>query len=241
MSKGKPITIGEALERTEGLLDVLGNGAIYAGSLRRKYESDDDKGLKINDVDIVVPRIVEPYEVEEFGEILIAGNHKIRLVLPRPEITYSDEDAIKGLQVDIVMCEPEGFGACLLYLTGPSAYNIEMRGFAKSKGFKLNEKGLWDGDEQIAGETEKTIYKGLGLPWTRAGARDELKTFKGVIKWKMAVPSSRKGSAPYEVTLKGDGSWHCRCPAWKWNKEKPKTCKHIRDTAKPAYEAEQAA
>lgn len=241
MSKGKAITIGQALDRTALLMSILGEEATYAGSLRRKYESEDDRDLKINDVDIVVARQVEEDEVAHLGEIIASGPKKIRIVLPMPDVEYDEEDAIKGLQVDIVMCEPEGFGACLLYLTGPYHYNVEMRGFAKSKGYKLNEKGLWDGDERVAGETEFTIYKALGLPWTRAGARDELKTFKGISKWKMTVPSSRKGSDPYEVTLRGDGSWHCTCQAWKWSKARPKTCKHIDKTAKPTYEAEQAA
>ena len=247
MSKGKAITIGRALDRTEELMSILGDKARIAGSLRRKYESEDDRGLKVNDVDVVVARQVEESEVAHLGQIIASGPKKIRIVLPMPDVKYDEEDEIKGLQVDIVMCEPDEFGACLLYLTGPYHYNVEMRGYAKSKGLKLNEKGLWKDDERVAGKTEQSIYKALGLPWTRAGARDELRTFKKVPKWSMTVESSRKGHDPYEVVLTMTDEWVCRtvkgvlCKGYQHSKKNPKVCRHITKHAIPAYEAEMEA
>jgi len=143
MSKGREISIREALEKTEGLMKALGPQARIAGSLRRKYESDEDLDTKVKDVDVVVCRKVDVKEVEPFGTVMQSGDRKIRLLIPMPHIKYK-KDEVKGLQVDIVMCEPEEHGACLMYLTGPYQYNVEMRAHAKGMGLKLNEKGLWE-------------------------------------------------------------------------------------------------
>lgn len=246
MSKGREITIREALEKTKGLMDALGPEAMIAGSLRRKYESDDDLDLKVKDVDVVVRRKVELSEVEAFGTVMQSGEKKIRLLIPMPHIKYRKDEDVKGLQVDIVMCTAEEFGACMMYLTGPYKYNVEMRAYAKGSGFKLNEKGLWKGDERVAGKTEREIFKALGLNYTRPGARDELKTFASHVAWTTIVVGS-KGDE-YKVSLRKDGSWHCclakdgkLCPSYKFCKKRPRICKHIRDTAKPRYEAEKDA
>lgn len=236
MSKGRYFDCGDALERVLPVMELLGKEARIAGSLRRGKEA-------VRDVDVVFRGELDDIKrkrLEELGEILAQGEKKVRLVLPVPGIEFKEGDP-QGLQVDVVVCEPEEFGACLLYLTGPSQYNIAMRSFAKGLGLKLNEKGLWRGDVRIAGATEEEIYEALGLPYTSPAGRDELKTFAKQVVWSMTVPSSKKGADPYEVSLQGNGVWHCTCPGWRWSKKKPKTCRHIDDVAKPTYEQEQAA
>ena len=69
---------------------------------------------------------------------------------------------IGGEPVDFRASSWSGLGAALLYFTGPAGYNIGMRVRAKKMGFKLNEYGLWKGDQQIAGQTEQDIYTALG-------------------------------------------------------------------------------
>ncbi len=247
MSKGREVTIREALEKTEGLMEALGSEARIAGSLRRKYVSDEDLDSTVNDVDVVVCRPVDVSEVEPFGSIMMAGDRKIRLLIPMPHIEYAEDEDVKGLQVDIVVCEPEEFGACLLYLTGPYAYNVEMRSYAKGSGLKLNEKGLWRGDERVAGATEKEIYKALGLMHQTPSSRgDGLKPApSNTVVWTTTVVGSRGDS--YKVSLREDGRWHCcledggkLCKGFQFSKKRPKTCKHIEKTARPRYEAEKA-
>lgn len=68
-----------------------------------------------------------------------------------------------GVQVNVFVTTPECLGAALLYATGSGELNMWMRGLAKSKGWKLNQYGLWDGEKRLAGRTEAGIFAKLGL------------------------------------------------------------------------------
>ena len=76
-----------------------------------------------------------------------------------------------GLPADLLVVPPESYGAALLHLTGSKAHNIALRRLARSRGLKLNERGLFDADRRVAGRTEGEIYAALGLteppPWQR--------------------------------------------------------------------------
>ena len=54
-----------------------------------------------------------------------------------------------------------------LFLTGSQKFNIIVRGEAKRQGYKLNQYGLWQGDERIAGKSEEQIFDALGLKYVR--------------------------------------------------------------------------
>ena len=60
---------------------------------------------------------------------------------------------------------PASRGAALQYFTGSKAHNIALRDMAQSRGWKLNEYGLFDQatGSPVAGETEEGIYEALGL------------------------------------------------------------------------------
>ena len=79
-------------------------------------------------------------------------------------------------QLNIFVTTNESYGACLYQCTGPALYNIHKRQLAKKKGFKLNEYGLFNREtnEQIAGNTELSIFEALG--------------------WSYKEPTKRKGS-----------------------------------------------
>ena len=76
--------------------------------------------------------------------------------------------------VDFRTSSPKGWGAALLYFTGPAGYNIGMRVRAKKMGMKLNEYGIFDRNTNayLGGATEDEIYTVLGktvkLPAMRA-------------------------------------------------------------------------
>ena len=78
--------------------------------------------------------------------------------------------------VDFRTSSPKGWGAALLYFTGPAGYNIGMRVRAKKMGMKLNEYGIFDRNTNayLGGATEDEIYTVLGktlkLPAMRAEA-----------------------------------------------------------------------
>ncbi|MEQ1440346.1 DNA polymerase/3'-5' exonuclease PolX [Fontimonas sp. SYSU GA230001] len=69
-----------------------------------------------------------------------------------------------GLQVDLRAIAPESAGAALVYFTGSKAHNIAVRRIAQQRGLKLNEYGVFRGTRRIAGETEASVYRALGLP-----------------------------------------------------------------------------
>jgi DNA polymerase (family 10) len=73
---------------------------------------------------------------------------------------------VRGVQVDVLITDSGGWGACVMHWTGSAAWNVRQRGVAIKLGYKLNEKGLWEGEKRIAGATEEEVYKALGEKWT---------------------------------------------------------------------------
>ncbi len=50
------------------------------------------------------------------------------------------------------------------YFTGSKEHNVTLRGRAKKMGLKINEYGVFRGEEQVAGRTEADVYAALRLP-----------------------------------------------------------------------------
>ena len=71
-----------------------------------------------------------------------------------------------GIQADLRLVPEESRGAAMQYFTGSKSHNIALRDRAISRGFKLNEYGLFrvDDGSLVAGRTEAEIYDALGLP-----------------------------------------------------------------------------
>jgi DNA polymerase (family 10) len=72
-----------------------------------------------------------------------------------------------GIQADLRIVPEKSFGAALQYFTGSKDYNIKLREIAIKKGYKLNEYGLFERKtgKMVAGETEKEIFKILGVKY----------------------------------------------------------------------------
>ena len=70
-----------------------------------------------------------------------------------------------GIQADLRLVPEDSRGAALQYFTGSKTHNIALRQRAISRGFTLNEYGLFRADEgtAIAGRAEAGIYEALGL------------------------------------------------------------------------------
>ena len=84
-------------------------------------------------------------------------------VLAQGDTKFSFVMFPRNLQVDVRFVVPESWGAALLYFTGSKDFNVEMRKIAISKGYLLNEYGLFNEGEYIAGETEAEVFKALGM------------------------------------------------------------------------------
>lgn len=71
-----------------------------------------------------------------------------------------------GVQYDVIITTPDALGAAMMHFTGSVGLNIRQRAIAKRKGFLLNEKGLWRGNERLpCSNDERKIYGELGLSW----------------------------------------------------------------------------
>ncbi len=167
------------------LLEVKGvRQVVVAGSYRRRKET-------VGDLDILVT--AEPgsnpgdlfVRFPKVRDVLAKGSTKASVVLQN------------SMQVDMRVVEEESFGACLHYFTGSKAHNIAIRKIAQKMGLKINEYGIFRGDERIAGEEEGSVFEILGLDYIEP----ELRENRG------EVEASASGRLPQLITLedlKGD-------------------------------------
>jgi len=143
------------LQRAKGV-----ERTVIAGSYRRMRET-------VGDLDILVEgrkgnRAVEQLtRYAEVEEVLSSGTTRASVRLRG------------GLQIDLRVVAPGSFGAALVYFTGSKAHNITLRRLAQDRGLKINEYGVFRGDERIAGDTEESVYAALDLPWIEPELRED--------------------------------------------------------------------
>jgi DNA polymerase/3'-5' exonuclease PolX len=84
-------------------------------------------------------------------------------------------------RIDVIYCSPLEYPFALLYFTGCGEFNIKMREYAKTKGYRLNEKGLFDNatDKKVAHSfiDEKGIFDFLGIAYVKPESRVESYSF----------------------------------------------------------------
>jgi len=74
----------------------------------------------------------------------------------------------KGVQVDLYFARPATWATLLLIRTGSKENNIRLCTLAKKRGWHLaaNGDGLFnEHGQRVAGDSEESIYKALGVPW----------------------------------------------------------------------------
>ena len=94
-----------------------------------------------------------------------------------------------AFQVDLRVVGPESWGAALQYFTGSKEHNVRIRSMAKAKGFKINEYGLFDAEDEskrIAGAEESEIYHLVDLPWIPPELRENRFEFEADIELRIA-------------------------------------------------------
>ncbi|MBI2826182.1 MAG: DNA polymerase/3'-5' exonuclease PolX [Planctomycetia bacterium] len=136
-----------------------------AGSYRRGRETIGDLDILVvsSKPDQIMDRLAKYQDV---AEVIARGDTKMSVRLTG------------GLQVDVRVVPAESFGAALQYFTGSKAHNVVLRGRAKTKGLKINEYGVFRGEERIAGATEEEVYKTLGLPCFPPELREARREFE---------------------------------------------------------------
>lgn len=157
------IQLAEAIEIAEWITDQLSSqpGLIkvkMAGSIRRGLET-------IGDIDLLVSS--DPKKRADIIDFF-TGMDGVRKVISRGDTKVSVVVEQAHRQVDMRIIDEKEWGAALLYFTGSKEHNIHLRQIAKDRDLKINEYGLFETKgkkRRIAGETEESIYKKLGLSW----------------------------------------------------------------------------
>ena len=161
-----------------------------AGSCRRMRET-------VGDLDVLVAAAVGGPVTER-----LLAYDEVKSVLARGE-TRSSVTLKSGLQVDLRVVPPESYGAALHYFTGSKAHNIAIRRLGQARGLKINEYGVFRGTRRIAGDTEESVYRAVGLPYIEPELRED----RGEIE------AARRGELPRLLALadlQGDLHLHTR-------------------------------
>lgn len=136
-----------------------------AGSCRRRKETCGDLDLltTADDSTAAMDTLAAHPAVES---VLARGDTKQRVRLRL------------GIELDLRVVPDESYGAALQYFTGSKEHNIVLRRRAQDRGLKLNEYGLFRGDEMVAGRTEEEVYRALDLPWIPPELRENRGEFE---------------------------------------------------------------
>lgn len=185
-----------AAQYAEPLIAYLGKArnvdqVVIGGSYRRARET-------VGDLDILVTTrgpsdVMEHFaRYDEVRDVIAQGETRATIVLRC------------GLQVDLRVVPRESFGAALHYFTGSKAHNIAIRKLGQQKKLKINEYGVYRGDQRIAGATEEEIFTAVDLPWMPPELRED----HGEIE------AARAGKLPHPIEL-GDlrGDLHAHTKA----------------------------
>jgi DNA polymerase (family 10) len=131
---------------------------VIAGSIRRERPA-------VNDIDIVaIPS--DPWHLLE----TIRGAGNVGAAGPKIQTVI-----FEGVTYDIYLATPASWATILLLRTGSAANNIRLASIAKRKGWHLaaSGDGLFDKKgERIAGDTEDSIYRALGVPYQQPKERN---------------------------------------------------------------------
>ncbi len=176
----KLATAAQYAESLTGFLQKIAgvSQVTVAGSFRRMRET-------VGDLDILVtasePGVVMQHfaTCDEVADVLSAGSTRASVVLKC------------GLQVDMRVVAETSYGAALHYFTGSKAHNIAIRRIGQRLGLKVNEYGVFRADARIAGETEESVYRAVGLPYIQPELRED----RGEIE------AARAGQLPQLVEL----------------------------------------
>ncbi|MFC6980194.1 DNA polymerase/3'-5' exonuclease PolX [Microbulbifer taiwanensis] len=165
----------EYLKKAEGLKEI-----VIAGSYRRRKETVGDLDILITAAKAGTASIMDHFtDYDEVEEVVSKGKTRSTVYLR------------SGMQVDLRVVPQICFGAAQHYFTGSRAHNIAVRKMGVKKGYKINEYGVFRGDERIAGKTEKSVYDKVGLPYIEP----ELRENRGELE------AAKEGELPKLITL----------------------------------------
>ncbi len=142
-----------------------------AGSLRRFKEV-------VKDLDLVA--------AANDGEKLIQQFIKLPIVAQviSNGLTKGSVLLKSGIQADLRVVQPREYPHALQHFSGSIEHNTALRHYAKEKGYKVNEYGLFKGDDPtpIYCKSETDIYRKLGLRYIPPELREDLGEIEAAVK-----------------------------------------------------------
>ena len=146
----------------------------FLGSFRRQLASSGDIDILLTAPTNCLRSAMNALEragYVDLSEAFAYGRHKFMGVCKLP-------DGGTWRRLDVLYCPPREYPFALLYFTGSKDFNTQMRAYALTKGYSLNEKGVTSttpGAGAIAHsiETESHIFDFLGLPYVAPQDRND--------------------------------------------------------------------
>ena len=156
----------EVAAEAQGLLDYLKKeknilSISIAGSLRRGNET-------IKDIDILAAgknseKLAKHFAAYSQVETVTAGGEtKVSVVLR------------SGINADLRIVSEKEYPYALHHFTGSKEHNTAMRGRAKDMGLKMNEYGLFRGEENIKCKNEEELFAALKLQFIEPELRENM-------------------------------------------------------------------
>ena len=149
-----------------------------AGSLRRWRETVKDIDILASAAEKDAPAIMQKFVSLPAVETVSARGH-----------TKSSVVLKSGIQADLRVVTDAQFPFALHHFTGSKEHNIALRARAKNLDCKINEYGLFHGDELLACGNEEEIYQKLGLRFIPPELRENLGE----------IEAAEKGELPHLV------------------------------------------
>ncbi len=164
------VSIAEARAAAEAIVDDLKQlpeveQVSVAGSCRRRRET-------CGDLDVLATCSNPGPPMDR-----LAAHPLVESVLQRGD-TKQRVRLKTGIELDLRVVPQASFGAAMQYFTGSKEHNIVVRQRAKDLNLKVNEYGVFRGEEQIAGRTEEDVYAAIGLPWIPPELREHRREFE---------------------------------------------------------------
>jgi DNA polymerase (family 10) len=170
LESGKRFLISVATSSAEAIVEDLKllpsiSQVSIAGSCRRRKETCGDLDVLAisEDSAAAMDRLAAHPLVEK---VLARGETKQRVRLRT------------GIELDLRVVPATSYGAAMQYFTGSKEHNIVVRRRAIERGLKVNEYGVFRGDEYVAGKTEEDVYAAVGLPYIPPELRENRGEFE---------------------------------------------------------------
>lgn len=164
----KRIPLASATDMAREIIGALGLAYVDPSTINTHSTFEPGKGYPVGsvrrgkpdvgDIDIVATAPVTVADARALpGTSNFSGGAK------QVNFTYAGREGSRKVNVWVFL-DPDSFGAALLHSAGPHFYNVRIRNVAKSRGWLLSQRGLFDQKGRlIAGPTEASVQAALGI------------------------------------------------------------------------------